>query len=48
MKKVIYRYFDGDSIDDKILKDCSKLYSENYGIWGAKAKKKRRQQSKII
>ena len=38
MKKVIYRYFDGDSIDDKILKDCSKLYSENYGFWGAKAK----------
>ena len=39
MEKITYRYFDGDSVDDEFLKDCSKLYSENYGVWGAKAKK---------
>lgn len=40
LAKITYRYFDGIAIaaDDKILKDCSKLYSENYGIWSAKAK----------
>jgi SAM-dependent methyltransferase/GNAT superfamily N-acetyltransferase len=39
-ENIHYCYFDGNSvaIGDKILKDCSKLYSENYGVWSKKSK----------
>ena len=33
--KISYNFADGNSamIDDKLLDDCAKLYSENYGVW---------------
>jgi len=24
----------GDGVDDQLLNNCAKLFSENYGIWG--------------
>jgi len=24
----------GDGLDDQLLNNCAKLFSENYGIWG--------------
>jgi hypothetical protein len=28
---------DGDGITDQLLEECSKLFSENYGVWDAVA-----------
>lgn len=34
MNKVLFESFGGSEITDVILEDASKLFSENYGIWG--------------
>ncbi|KAI9653329.1 MAG: hypothetical protein M1829_001314 [Trizodia sp. TS-e1964] len=37
MEKTLYEGFNGDEVTDEMLADASKLFSENYGVWGESA-----------
>jgi len=37
MDTKIYQGFNGDEVTDKMLEEASKLFSENYGVWGEHA-----------
>jgi hypothetical protein len=40
MSNVIVEAFEGPHITDDILLSAARLFSENYGVWGALAKSK--------
>lgn len=31
---LIYKVYPGNNIDDALLEQCAKLFTNNYGIWG--------------
>jgi len=37
MKKTFYEVFKADEVTDGMLAEASKLFSENYGVWGEQA-----------
>lgn len=39
MNKKVYEGFKSDEVTDEMLEEASKLFSENYGVWGEQAAK---------
>ncbi|ORY17093.1 hypothetical protein BCR34DRAFT_622053 [Clohesyomyces aquaticus] len=39
MSKIVYEKYDGSEVTDDMLAEASKLFNENYGIWGKDAAK---------
>ena len=37
MEKKLYEGFTSDEVTDEMLEEASKLFSENYGVWGEQA-----------
>lgn len=37
MSKILYEKYDRDQVTDSMLQEASKLFSENYGVWGKEA-----------
>ncbi len=37
MANKFYQKFNGDQVTDDMMQEASKLFSENYGIWGKEA-----------
>jgi hypothetical protein len=37
MDEKLYKRFNEDQVTDEMLKDASKLFSENYGVWSKSA-----------
>ena len=46
MDEKVFRRFDDDKVTDNMLEEASKLFSENYGIWGEHAAEKMRKFAK--
>jgi hypothetical protein len=37
MEKKVYEGFNSDQVTDEMLEEAAKLFSDNYGVWGAQA-----------
>ncbi len=37
MAKKVFEIYDGVQVTDSMVQEASKLFSENYGIWGKEA-----------
>lgn len=37
MAKKVFEKYDMNEVTDSMLQEASQLFSENYGVWGAKA-----------
>lgn len=40
MEKKVYEGFRSDQVTDEMLVEASKLFTDNYGVWGAQAEEK--------
>ena len=39
MTKKVFEKYDGGQVTDSMLQEASRLFSENYGVWGKEAAK---------